>query len=330
MTKPNSKNFCGGGFQNWLEVMLEPRCNGKCSFCIEKDGFRPEKRIPWKDLADAILNTNKSPLQFLGGEPCLYPHLYDITKYLKEAGKNIYITTNGSRFMDSSFSKSLRHVDGVNISIHHSDLLINKEITGINLKKNMLELAVSDLHIWGAKVRFNCNCINDYVDSKEACYKFIDFAKAMGADGVRFAELKNDGRFVDLAKIFDHQYSLNDEPFTLGCHQDAVINDMPVNFRQMCGMQTDKRPKIINPEQILKQVMYYDGKIYNGWQKERNVSMKKNDKDSVKKILDQVKSGKLSVEEAQKLIQKLSDSLVKNAVNNTRSSYPDTGTGCAY
>lgn len=43
---------------------------------------------------------------------------------------------------------------------------------------------------------------------------YIKFAKSMGANSVRFAELKMDNNnFVDLAKIMDYQYGLNDDPF---------------------------------------------------------------------------------------------------------------------
>lgn len=42
---------------------------------------------------------------------------------------------------------------------------------------------------------------------------------------------------------------------------------MPINFRQMCGLQTIKREKPNNPKNpFIKQVLYYDGNIYNGWQ----------------------------------------------------------------
>ena len=59
---PHSKNFCGGSFQDWLEVMLESRCNGRCSFCIEKDGFRPNNKISWQELSQTINATNKTKI----------------------------------------------------------------------------------------------------------------------------------------------------------------------------------------------------------------------------------------------------------------------------
>jgi len=41
MTLPHSKNFCGGNFQDWLEMKLTNVCNGRCEWCVEEGGFRP-------------------------------------------------------------------------------------------------------------------------------------------------------------------------------------------------------------------------------------------------------------------------------------------------
>ena len=44
---PHEKNFCGGNFQDWLEVNLTPTCNGNCKWCVEKIGWQPKKHAPW-------------------------------------------------------------------------------------------------------------------------------------------------------------------------------------------------------------------------------------------------------------------------------------------
>jgi len=268
-TVPHEKNFCGGNFQDWIEVMLESRCNGKCSFCIEKDGFRPKEKVSWLTLTEAIVKTGKTNILLLGGEPTLYPRLEELIRYLVNNDRKVFITTNGGKLMANKFIEKLAYVDGINISIHHYDLDINEKITGVKLNAGKLKSVIAFLHSNGAKVRINCNCIAGYIDSKEEIFKFIEATKEWGANSVRFAELKFDDRFVDLNKIFDGEYGLNDDPFIKGCHQNATINGMHVNFRQLCGMQSDKRPLIKNPKQILKDVLYYDGKVYHGWQKPR-------------------------------------------------------------
>ena len=158
---------------------------------------------------------------------------------------------------------------------------------------------------------------------------------------MRFAELKNDDRFISLAKILDHKYGLNDDPFTLGCYQDAVIDGMPVNFRQLCGMQTDKIPAPINPKQILKNVLYYDGKMYAGWQKPKDSPMSK-DTNMFKVILDailqQVEDGHLSAKIASETLMAAINAMKTETVEKTvekvvyRDSEPSqsSGSGCVY
>jgi hypothetical protein len=161
-----------------------------------------------------------------------------------------------------------------------------------------LKSSIKQLHDINASVRFNCNCLAGHIDSKEKINNYITWAKEIGADTIRFAELKQDDKaFVNLAKILNYQYGLTDDPFVDGCHCNAIINDMPVNFRQMCGLQTTCRKKPINPNQYAKQVLYYDGKFYNGWQSQNKGETYMTDKE-LANLLRSVESGLLTSEEA--------------------------------
>ena len=129
----------------------------------------------------------------------------------------------------------------------------------------------------------------------------------MGVDSVRFAELKNDYRFVDLAKVFNYEYGLNDDPFKNGCHQDIIINGIKVNFRQMCGLQSNFRIKPVNPQNILKDILYYDGKIYKGWQKAVKEKKMNNEnimgfKTLLGSVLEMVSKNILSVDNASHIL----------------------------
>jgi pyruvate-formate lyase-activating enzyme len=274
---PNPKNFCGGNFQDWLEVNLTNECNGKCSWCIEKNGFHPKEHVSWQVLANAAIKTQKKNIILLGGEPTSYKNLKEIINYLKSYDRNVYITTNGSKLSPKFISENLIGLCGINISIHDCDLANNKKITGIQLDENTLKYSIHQLHAYEISVRLNCNCITGHIDRESGICNYINWARdVLGADCVRFAELKNDkNNFVNLAKIFNYSYELNDDPFTKGCNQNVFINDFPVNFRQMCGLQTPLRVKPINLIQLEKQVLYYDGIIYNGWQTKESTVVKK-------------------------------------------------------
>ena len=283
---PNPKNSCAGNFSDWLEVHLIDKCNAHCAWCVEKDGYHPKKSVSWPRMANLIIGHDATNVILLGGEPTLYKYLKPLIRALNDANKKVWITTNGSLLTPEFIENNL---EGINISIHHYDLKLNEKITGVSLKN----LSIGKLK----NVRFNCNCISGAIDSVTKILNYIEFAKQSGADKVRFAELKNDThKFVDLSKLFEY---LNDDPFTEGCSHDVKINGFDVNFRQMCGLQTPLRPKPVNPQQTIKQVLYYDGLFYDGWQKETKME----DKELIK-ILEDVASGKKSVAEAALLIDR--------------------------
>jgi len=320
---PNKNNFCGGSFQDWLEVNLIDKCNGKCSWCVERDGYHPKRHATWQEMALTIRRHGAKNVMLLGGEPTLYPMLRVLIINLAECGGHkVWLTTNGSMLTKSFVRKNLEGLAGINISIHHTDLALNRDITGISLNYDTLLNSIYELHKLGIPTRLNCNCIKGYIDDEEDMLNYIRFARNIGARNVRFAELKIDeNNFVDLTKIYGDRFGLNNDPFTYGCVINTVIDEMPVNFRQMCGLQTSKRIKPVNPKQYSKAVLYYDGIIYNGWQTTRNRGVMKSKE--LRKLLKDVKDGKKSIDEVEILIQKAID---KNEV----VTYVESGGGCQY
>ena len=263
----------------------------------------------------------------------MYRDIQSLINHLKMAGRLVWITTNGGLLYPEFVLNNLRNLTGVNISIHNYDLRKNWQITGVTLTEANLTNVISQLR-WqgaslthqGANVRLNCNCINGHIDSIETICEYIEFDKRIGAHKIRFAELKQeDDGFVDLAKILDYKYGLNDNPFIDGCNSDAVINEMPVNFRQMCGLQTSRRVTPEDPEQCLKEVLYYDGKIYNGWQTNPPKEMGMKDK-AIAGILNAVAAGEMSVKHGTSLIQE--KLLVEGSVPEKKRIM--TGHGCCY
>jgi len=309
--KPYHANSCAGHYADWLEVMLTPHCNGSCSWCVEADGYRPGVPATWREIAATALATGKKNIMLLGGEPTLYPDLGDLVQALVMKDRQVYLTTNGSKLTSKFIFDNLQGVAGVNISIHDYGLMRNAQVTGILLHKSLLAEVVEQLRI-DSRVRFNCNLIQGHIDSGTRVCSYIAFAHEMGANCVRFAELRGDvERFVNVKDIFasDWLLSLPDDPFSEGCSVDTVINSMPVNIRMMCGIQTPLRAMPENPEQIINDVLYYDGQLYKGWQK-REETMETMDWNEtvffiVCGIVQDAENGKVPVEQAARAIIKL-------------------------
>lgn len=337
--KPHCNNFCGGNFQDWLEVMLIDKCNGTCSWCVEKNGFKPDNHVGWEEICAKIIESGKKNIILLGGEPTLYKDIQLIITRLCEHDINVYITTNGSMLSKEYVEKNLVGVKGVNISIHdhklsnNFTLSANQEITGISLSLTKLYGSILALHEFGAKVRINCNCISGHIDNKDDAFSFIFFAQDIGADSVRFAELKIEAdKFIDLTEIFGHNYGLNDDPYLKGCWCEATILGMPVNFRQMCGLQTTARPAPENPEQVNKHVLYYDGKFYDGWQTKKENTMVKDimTEQEILDLLEEVAFGTKTPTQAYELIQKHAERKAANLLTSVVIPTVSSGDGCQY
>lgn len=211
---PHENTYCGNGFPDWLEVNLIDKCNGTCEWCVEKRGWKPVVKADYRTLVKAVLNTERKNIVLLGGEPTLYPDLKSFVSILVKEDRNVYITTNGSMLNPEWIKRNLQGITGMNLSIHSFDLYSNSLITGIHLKEKTLKESLETLHDMNVSIRFNCNCIEGYIDSWDNLVKYIHFAKDIGADKIRFAELKFDNdKFVDLYEITGHKYGTNDDPY---------------------------------------------------------------------------------------------------------------------
>jgi hypothetical protein len=328
--KPHPNNACSGKYADWLEVNLLPECNGSCAWCIEQSGYHPTERAPWQVIADVAVATGKQNIILLGGEPTIHPHFGDVVKRLSRADRNVYVTTNGSMLSRPFVYENLSGVRGVNISIHNYRMNHNYRITGVLLDEGVLRDAIQALHEIDASARLNCNCIQGHVDSRSEMGLYIKlFAQVIGADEVRFAELKGDAvRFVDLVDVLGAEFGLSRDPFTGGCSTNVVMDGMPVNLRTLCGLQTPCRLVPDNPKQCLHGVLYYDGQLYDGWQRS-NDEMALTREQKVERTIQALADGILTRGEATKKLcallgQGSNEAVEEPAVRDTSSE------GCRY
>ena len=294
---PHIENRCAipSDKTDWIEVYLTKKCNAKCEWCFDKESYHPTKTSDYTKIAETVLSHSQQNILLTGGEPTLYKDLDKLIEALNTGGKNVYMTTNGSK-LNKHFLNTLVNLKGLTISIHHFDLNKNFQLTGIKIDENSLIDGIKKLHEMNIEVRINCTVTLGFLQTLEDINNFIEFGKKIGVDSIRFAEVSYyDKLFVDLNKIFNGQYGLTDEPFVNGCYKCATINGMKIDFKLSCGALTSHREL---PEgatsTTYKNIIYYDGEAYNGWQ----TSYNNFDEKTIDNILDDVANLKLSKKKA--------------------------------
>lgn len=208
-----------------LNIAITKQCNGRCPFCIDRHANNKQDDLKLLDILSAAKGYDE--VLILGGEPLLHPKIIPVIKWLKKSVKKVILTTNGSMIRERLAGLAL--LDDLNISIHSPDLEKHRALTGIFLEESELRACIRYLHEFGVKVRINCNLIKGYVDSAEEREKMEEFAKRLGADGIRFSELTTtEGLFGPTEQyIIDNAVEATEvdghtelsEPKKYGCNQ---------------------------------------------------------------------------------------------------------------
>lgn len=262
-------NPCNGIYGKCLDVKITNLCNGNCSFCIERDGYRPESQSV--DLLIAVTNDLKDyqKVLILGGEPFMYPYLPEYLEGIKEK-QEIYITTNGTMFHKWSLEKIAPYLTAINISIHHFSEAGNASIIGTLSDFIDIFKAIKIFKEFGVKVRINTNLIKGGIDSSSDAQMMISAAKNLGADEIRFAELQHAAKLYTPAQpIMQLMFpDLPEEPFVSGCEHVREYEGIKVRVRLACGFVNPERPVPQNPvcHGSLTKVLYPNGLILDGWQ----------------------------------------------------------------
>lgn len=279
------KNACAGGYGSCLDVKLTNACNANCSFCIEKDGLRPQE-VPADIMAQAARNDPADTVLVLGGEPMInIDRLVQFLKLLRLPVKlvsdkddsvkdraqtrKVYITTNGC-FLNAQTARQIApYLDGINISLHHYHRALANSILQLpdgasnQVSFNRLQEAIRVFHTpdeTGRRVpvRINTNLVKNWLDTPDDALKFIDFAaRTLHADCVRFTELQHcEDSWVSARSVFpDFAYhGLPADPFTQGCEQEIDAHpDIRVIVKMGCGLVCDARKPL---DTKFRQAMY--------------------------------------------------------------------------
>jgi MoaA/NifB/PqqE/SkfB family radical SAM enzyme len=93
-----------------LRIVVNNECNLRCIWCFKEGvyGKNVSRNLSVDTFKRVILNAQSVGIRkiaFTGGEPLLYPKIYDLVKYANDIDLHTYVTTNGTAFGTIDFEK---------------------------------------------------------------------------------------------------------------------------------------------------------------------------------------------------------------------------------
>lgn len=147
-------------FVAWLNV--NEACNLRCKWCYAQDtDYMPQREMTLetaKFLVDLSIEMGIDEFVLIGGEPTLWPHLFEILAYIKQHNALVSIITNGVRFSNDEFWKhyidnpasslgiSVKAASAHNFRIAACSPLYDESLLGIKRAINFHNCGVSAVH----------------------------------------------------------------------------------------------------------------------------------------------------------------------------------------
>ena len=208
-----SKYHKGHGNSLSVKIVIPTYCQANCDFCFNKNTKKKQydADVFLKNLdisLSKIFNNIKREftIDITGNEPTFNVQLLKealtiINKY-RSFISQIVLTTNGYRLMECL--PFIGMVDIINISVHHYDFNVRKDIFKTNniLNDNQLKSITNTLKNKGISVTAICVLNKEIEDFKDFYNKFCDWAIEIGFSDIRMRSnyLRND-LFMD--KIYN-------------------------------------------------------------------------------------------------------------------------------
>lgn len=165
----------------YLSIVVTNKCQRNCFYCInsETDCLSALPLDKGIDNIRKLVDKYKiKEVIILGGEPLLYPYLYQLIEELKNLKLITRLTTNGIQLLKHTENLIKSGIDGINISFHNEDFI----------KFYELEKAYRKFKRNKIKVRINTNIWRGNHDDPIKCIDFLNKLSNYG-DEIRVSNL---------------------------------------------------------------------------------------------------------------------------------------------
>ncbi len=117
-----------------VQLDLSWKCNLNCKYCYLTDTrlINPSLSLDeWKDVIKQLQIMGVPKLSFLGGEPLLADHFFELAGYASSLGFKIYTTTNGV-LVNKEVARSIREVgfNEIDVSVDGATPDVNDSLRG--------------------------------------------------------------------------------------------------------------------------------------------------------------------------------------------------------
>jgi len=117
-----------------MEIELSRRCNFRCPYCYVPRGPEPAGELTREEIRDVILQARDlgaRKIIVLGGEPSIYPHLFEMLDLIAGLGLAAEMFTNGSG-VDAAAARELA-AQGVRVvlKLNSFDPAVQDRLTGV-------------------------------------------------------------------------------------------------------------------------------------------------------------------------------------------------------
>jgi len=242
-----------------------PGCNANCKFCFANDKVKGSFAKDYLTKLDDVLS--KLPKEFYqisitGGEPTINKMFGEVLKVIKRHRtkfSKVVLTTNGTKLLDNK--KYIEDVvDHINLSVHHYNDGINASIFGgsYDLDSTDFEKIVDEFGSIGIDV--SVNCVIDDNTSEHFAIKFIDNAKQIGFNSVRFRKVNGDNEPVKVEQFFSNYKVVWTGSCPVCVSRKRIIKGIDVYWKTSVVEPNDK-----SDGKIFELIYLSDGNVYSDW-----------------------------------------------------------------
>ena len=127
----------------WLT--LNRACNLRCVWCYAANtNYKADDVLSFEDatkIVDICNDLNVKGIVLMGGEPTLYPHLFDLINYIHDKKMRVSLITNGILFSDEKFADEIlsTNIDGITVSFKGENRDVFTNVTGFDRYNDVIK-----------------------------------------------------------------------------------------------------------------------------------------------------------------------------------------------